>query len=325
MAEPSQEIRHDMNGHLRVIQVGDDDYYVESSKGKICYKVSFGPDGHYCTCGDFTMNIKKDPTYVCKHMNAVLEQDGTIPRIDFHQRIKPRLDERFLSTIKGKEFVLYAGLLDLAHQKGIRSIRVEALQFPTKENGNVAICKAEIHSPSGEIFSELGDANPTNVNKMIVSHILRMAATRAKARAMRDYTSIGITCLEELGEIDDVTPEPKKKSSGNVVPISDAQKQRNSKGNGKSQPDQDTPPVRSGETEKDQKRQPQRHRRESNESAGGPGPSAAQLKAMENLARRRGVSPEDMDDMAQQMFGTNFRNITSSEAASFIKTLQQSS
>ena len=74
----------------------------------------------------------------------------------------------FLSSIKGKEFVLYAGLLDLAHQKkkkGIRSLKVDALQYPTKENGYVAICRAELESRSGEIFSEIGDANPTNVKK----------------------------------------------------------------------------------------------------------------------------------------------------------------
>ena len=31
-----------------------------------------------------------------------------------------------------------------------------------------------------------------------------MASTRAKARALRDLTNIGITCLEELGDLNEV-------------------------------------------------------------------------------------------------------------------------
>jgi hypothetical protein len=62
----------------------------------------------------------------------------------------PVLDERFITTIKGKEFVLYAGLLDLAHQKGLKGIHVEAIQYPTKENGMEGICKAIVESQNGE-------------------------------------------------------------------------------------------------------------------------------------------------------------------------------
>ena len=117
---------------------------------------------------------------------------------------QPVLDERFIMTIKGKEFVLYSGLLDLAHQKGLKGIIVEAVQFPTKANGMEGICKAVVESKDGEEYVEIGDANPANVRPLIAAHVLRMAATRAKARALRDYTNIGMTCLEELGDLDDV-------------------------------------------------------------------------------------------------------------------------
>jgi hypothetical protein len=328
MAEPVKQRSPDTNGHqLKVIQINDEEYFVESSKGKVCYRVSICPEGHSCTCGDFAANPGKDPHYVCKHIRVVLDQYGTIPRIDFNQNVRPKLDERFLTNIQGKDFVIYSGLLDLAHQKGLRSIKVEALQFPTKDNGHEAICKAEVESLTGDIYVEWGDANPNNVNRKIAAHILRMAATRAKARALRDYTNIGITCLEELGEIDEVIPDPKKKANGNVVPISDAQKQKSAKGNGKAKP---PAPKTEPETEPShmntQVKTPGKdHQQDSNESADGPGPSSAQLKAMENLAKRRGISSDEMEEMAQQMFGTSFRNINSSEAASFIRNLQQSS
>ena len=78
-----------------------------------------------------------------------------------------------------------------------------------------AICRAVVESKDGEEFTEIGDANPKNVNKQIAEHVLRMAATRAKARALRDFTNIGMTCLEELGDLDSVigaaSPKPKGK------------------------------------------------------------------------------------------------------------------
>jgi hypothetical protein len=117
---------------------------------------------------------------------------------------KPKLDERFLKNIKGKDFVLYAGLLDLAHQIGIQSIRVKTIQYPTKENGLEAICEAHVVSKNGEEFIEIADASPRNVAPLVKEHVLRMAATRAKARAFRDMTNVGITCLEELGNIDEI-------------------------------------------------------------------------------------------------------------------------
>ena len=106
-----------------------------------------------------------------------------------------------LPSIQGKEFVLYAGLLDLAHKKGLKKLIVEILQYPNQENGNTAVCRAVAENAGGEIFTDIGDANPVNVNKKIINHIIRMASTRAKARCLRDMTNIGITCLEELGEL----------------------------------------------------------------------------------------------------------------------------
>ncbi len=86
-----------------------------------------------------------------------------------------------MTNIKGKDFVLYAGVLDLATQKGLLKLEVELLQFPTKENGNEAICRAVAESKTGEVFSDIGDANPKNCHSQIVKHLIRMARLLFKA------------------------------------------------------------------------------------------------------------------------------------------------
>lgn len=118
--------------------------------------------------------------------------------------------DEFLITRQGKQYVLYAGLLDEAHSRGLRGIDTELVQVPTEENGNVAIVKAmaEINGEEGEskIFSGIGDASPANVGRNIVPHIIRMAETRAKARALRDAVNVGATSLEELSDEDGEAP-----------------------------------------------------------------------------------------------------------------------
>ena len=219
---------------------------------------------------------------------------------------RPKLEERFIITLKGKDFVVYAGLLDLAHQKGLNGITVEAVQYPTKENGFEAICQATCESKSGEVFVELGDANPKNCNQMVVNHILRMAATRAKARALRDFTNIGMTCLEELGDLDDEVigdekpgngkpkrTEPAKPEAGNGK-----QNTAPATGNGK----QNSPPSNSGNgSQKDAKRAGKPAPKEETPNGGnrensGPKPSTAQIRAIENLARRRNITAEELGE-----------------------------
>jgi len=228
-----------------------------------------------------------------------------------NKSLQPTLDERFIMTIKGKEFVLYAGLLDLAHQKGLKGISVEALQYPTKENGMEGICKAIIESKDGEEYIEIGDANPKNVNSFIVEHVLRMAATRAKARALRDFTNIGITCLEELGDLNDVIGDenPKPKTRSKAAKKTTAASSKSDK-------------VKSDQKPAATEKKPETKKSDASQSDQ-PKMSKAQKTAIINLSKRRGIAEKDLESMAEDAYGTSLESLTSKDAAQFIRSLQQ--
>ncbi|HOE13268.1 MAG TPA: SWIM zinc finger domain-containing protein [bacterium] len=333
---------------LRVIRLEDGINYVESSDGKVCYRVDVNGKVS-CTCGDFAGHVKRDPDFKCKHILAVLN-GGTseISPSSGNANGRARLDERFLSNIQGKDFVLYAGLLDLAHQHGLIRLEVEPLQIPTKENGNLAICRAIATTRNGEVFSDIGDADPGNVNRKIAPHIFRMASTRAKARALRDLANIGITCLEELGDVDDVLGGNGGSSSGKGT--------RRSSGSNKDtlRPPQASPTGQKetrlaesqqpsqGQAETSPQQAPEQGSQEKGksseqakpaESKGSAKPaqesasvklSEAQRRAIENLAKRRGLTPEELGERVMETFGTPLEDLTPRDAASYIRTLQQS-
>ena len=134
--------------------------------------------------------------------------------------------EEYMIERQGKRFVLYAGLLEEAHSRGLRSIETELLQVPAKENGEVAIVKAVIRTEEGK-FGGIGDASPQNVNRAIAPHLIRMAETRAKARALRDAINVGVTAFEELGGEEEVV-----QSSGTQEPDGQQPKAQHEEGRG---------------------------------------------------------------------------------------------
>ncbi len=207
---------------------------------------------------------------------------------------KPKLDERFLINIQGNDFVRYEGLLDLAHQKGLAKLHVETLQIPNEDNGNMAICRAVAEAKDGSVFTDIGDANPRNTNKMVVAHILRIASTRAKARALRDFNNIGMTCLEELGEMDE-TVGTKPNNGGRKAASKKAVKETSGK--------------------KSTKKKAEKHKSQ-------PKMSVAQEKAIHNIAKRHDIKLDSIEQMIDEQFNTTMLNLTSFDAASLIQQLQ---
>ncbi len=288
--------------NLKVFKIDDGMFYVENSIGKICYRVNLDEGVKDCTCPDYQKHINRDPEFKCKHLIAVLNSNGDSEQVKFLRRHKPKLDKKFITQFQGKDFVLYSGLLDLAHQKGILSLNVDVEQFPTKDNENVAICRATVESVTGEVYVEWGDANPKNVNRMVAAHIMRMAATRAKARVLRDFTNIGMTCMEELGSNDEADNSKPAKSTTRAKPT--PRSKPKPKSTAQKKPASKPIPIK-------------------NQTAEGK-PSIAQLKAIENLAARRGIKTDMLEEMSVEQFGCTYKSIMPSDAASFIRYLQKS-
>ena len=314
--------------NLRVLQAEDGTFYVESEKGKILYNVILDDQESSCTCGDFAKNSKKDPNFRCKHILSVLNAipNKEIENARFCEKHVPKLDDRFITNIKGKDFVLYAGVLDLATQKGLLKLEVELLQFPTKENGNEAICHAIAESKTGEVFSDIGDANPKNCHSQIVKHLIRMASTRAKARALRDMCNIGIACIEELADFDDVigTGQTKKTSRKRAAGSADkkepkAKTDAKKKSPSKAKPE---PKAKSKQPKEPEKSEPKVEAKEKSASVQ-PNMSEAQKRAIYNLSRRRGISVEELEQMCEDAYSVSVENLNSKDASSFIRSLQQ--
>lgn len=110
------------------------------------------------------------------------------------------MKKEFLIDRQGKQFVLYAGLLDLAHESGLVSIQTEAVNVSADFALFKAVVTITTAKDGARTFEGHGDASPANVGRNIAPHFVRMAETRAKARALRDALNIGAASLEELGD-----------------------------------------------------------------------------------------------------------------------------
>ena len=154
-----------------------------------------------------------------------------------------------------------------------------------------------------------------------------MASTRAKARCLRDMTNIGMTCLEELGDLNEVVgssnkvvniksrkPAPTKK----VLPVTKpAATNNNNNGNGTGKKVVSKPKAVD-------KQKPETKKTDNGNGTDQPKMSVAQNRALMNLSRRRGISVDEMENMSKEMFNRPVDALSTSDAASFIRNLQQS-
>jgi hypothetical protein len=132
----------------------------------------------------------------------------------------------------GRRYVLFSGLLALAHEEGLTRVTTTLVQIPNDSNGNVSICHATVETTKGT-FDGIGDASPTNVGRAIVPHLIRMSETRAVARAFRVAVNVG----EALA--DDPSDDAREPSA---APRTEAREQRQTTGAERSRPGREASP-----------------------------------------------------------------------------------
>lgn len=141
-------------------------------------------------------------------VEVVDRETGEITEEEGRDWADARLNPRFVQLRQGRPFVSYPGLLDLLHQlsEGYFAIETEVVQLPTPDNGLTAVCVARVRIFDKDdpdivrrLTTGIGDASSSNVAAPMSVHLIRMAETRAKARALRDAVNVGVASVEELG------------------------------------------------------------------------------------------------------------------------------
>ena len=181
-----------IEGH--VVRVDADNGQVLSRNGSTWYTTNGRCD---CQAGAFGKR--------CRHLSAwklyqhVQKQYATMQTPAPAPVPVPGLDPcltRHLVVIQGKPFVRYAGLLDLAHQRGLVALTADW----TYNDAELSLAHAVATFQDGRRFEESGDATPANTNRKVAVHFRRVALTRAKARVLRDALGVDLVAVEELAD-----------------------------------------------------------------------------------------------------------------------------
>jgi len=162
---------------------------------------------------------------------------------------------------------------------------------------------------------------------------------------LRDLDNIGITCLEELGDLSEVigaeaadkgTPKKafqkraakieKKESPSeaviDVTPTSVTSAPPERKDSEKDQPSGNG--NKAADVKDAKKTDGNGNGRGKTKQETTPKISSAQANAIANLSRRRGISVEDLEKMSTDAFGVKVEHLSQKDASSLIRQLQQS-
>lgn len=117
------------------------------------------------------------------------------------------INSEFVKDIKGKDFVSYAGCIDVAHKTALklkgRLVQLEGEILEIDASSCRFKTVFEIQDDAGKPLLRsfgYGEASQANMSSMVKSYPQSMAETRANARCFRTLCGIGLTSLEELYE-----------------------------------------------------------------------------------------------------------------------------
>ena len=113
-------------------------------------------------------------------------------------------DTTLENQMPGDERPLLRDLLTRAHEMGLANVKTECLSIsdaPQRRAVFKAIVTMLIDNGTADFVGH-GDSDETNTHPPIAPHYIRMAETRAIARALRWATNEGRTSMEEMPSFD---------------------------------------------------------------------------------------------------------------------------
>jgi hypothetical protein len=168
------------------------------SNGETIYRLVNGT----CNCRDY----EHAPSHWCKHKIAagLMKRAGLppigavhedLPAAEHHEAVQG-IDPRWITRIQGRPFIRFEALLSLAHERGL----VELTTTVVTVTESMAVCQSTARFKDGLVTTDIGDATPANVKAHLKPHFVRMAGTRASARALRRALNVDLVAEEELGD-----------------------------------------------------------------------------------------------------------------------------
>ena len=178
------------DGHARV---------ASQCQGTVVYRIVNGT----CDCPDFA----RAPSSWCKHRIAAGIQRRAMQAVQMPAPLDTApepvpaqpphgIAAQHIVFIQGKPFVRYAGLLQMAQERGLASLTADW----TFNDTELSLAHAVAAFADGRRFEESGDATPANTNRKVAVHFRRVALTRAKARVLRDALGVDLVAVEELAD-----------------------------------------------------------------------------------------------------------------------------
>ena len=113
-------------------------------------------------------------------------------------------DDTLETQMPGDERPLYRDLLARAHDMGLAHIKTKCLSISDAPERR-AVFKATVTMLTDYGTADFvghGDSDESNTHPLIIPHYIRMAETRAIARALRWATNEGRTSMEEMPSFD---------------------------------------------------------------------------------------------------------------------------